>query len=172
MCRARIPDGFSVNARCIDSPTVTGMKINPSNGRNWEKHYPAGPRRVQRVSEVMSQLRRQHPPVRRCRAARRGAGDPRREFTHLERAHVLGQASTREHVRVHWRMLLLGAGAIAMRAKFFGQVFRIVGAATKTFIGLVPAGNTGGANVSPVRPMPIDPELAAIIEKARASAPR
>ena len=44
---------------------------------------------------------------------------------------------------------------------------RIVGAATKTFIGLVPAGNTGGANVSAVRPMPLDPELAAIIEKAR-----
>jgi hypothetical protein len=36
------PDGFSVNARCIDSPTVTGMKINPVDGRNWEKHYPEG----------------------------------------------------------------------------------------------------------------------------------
>ena len=36
------PDGFSVNARCIDSATVTGMKVNPVDGRNWEKHYPAG----------------------------------------------------------------------------------------------------------------------------------
>ena len=36
------PDGFSVNARCIDSPTVTGMTIHPVDGRNWEKHYPAG----------------------------------------------------------------------------------------------------------------------------------
>ena len=36
------PDGFSVNARCIDSATVTGMKISPVDGRNWEKHYPAG----------------------------------------------------------------------------------------------------------------------------------
>ena len=33
--------------------------------------------------------------------------------------------------------------------------------------GLVPAGNTGGANVSAVRPMPIEPELADIIERAR-----
>ncbi len=49
-------------------------------------------------------------------------------------------------------------------------VIRIVGAATKTFIGLVPTGNTGGANVSAVRPMPLDPELAAIIEKARGGA--
>jgi hypothetical protein len=36
------PDGFSVNARCIDSVTVTGMKINQVDGRNWEKHYPEG----------------------------------------------------------------------------------------------------------------------------------
>ena len=36
------PDGFSVNARCIDSPTVTGMKIHAVDGRNWEQHYPAG----------------------------------------------------------------------------------------------------------------------------------
>ena len=36
------PDGWSVNARCIDSDTVTAMKINAVDGRNWEKHYPAG----------------------------------------------------------------------------------------------------------------------------------
>jgi hypothetical protein len=92
--------------------------------------------------------------------------DANREFAHLERAHVLGQASTREHLRVHWRMLLWAWRHRELR-ELFGQVFRIAGAATKTFIGLVPAGNTGGANVSPVQPMPLDPELAAIIEKAR-----
>jgi Protein of unknown function (DUF3703) len=32
-------------------------------------------------------------------------------FMHLERAHVLGQASTREHVRVHFRMLVWAGGA-------------------------------------------------------------
>ena len=36
------PDGVSVNARCIDSPTITGVKISFVDGRNWEKHYPAG----------------------------------------------------------------------------------------------------------------------------------
>jgi hypothetical protein len=102
------------------------------------------------------------------RAAEAGGPDA---FAHLERAHVLGQESTREHVRVHWRML---RWALAHRdtRETFGQAFRLVGAATKTFIGLVPTGNTGGANVSPVRPMPVDPELAEIIEKARASPPR
>ena len=36
------PDGFSVNARCIDSPTVTGMKITQIDGRHWEQQYPEG----------------------------------------------------------------------------------------------------------------------------------
>jgi len=36
------PDGFSVNARCIDSGTVEGMTVEPFNGREWEKQYPAG----------------------------------------------------------------------------------------------------------------------------------
>jgi len=94
------------------------------------------------------------------------ARDPEHGFGHLERAHVLGQASTREHVRVHWRMLTWALKHRDAR-EFFGQVIRLTGAATKTFIGMVPTGNTGGSNVSAVRPMPIDPELAAIIDKAR-----
>ncbi len=97
---------------------------------------------------------------------RAAAADPVNGFLHLERAHVLGQASTREHVRVHWRMLRWAWRHRDAR-EFLGQLMRIVGAATKTFIGWVPSGNTGGANVSAIRPMPLDPELAAIIEKAR-----
>ena len=31
-----------MNARCIDEGTVTGMTINPIDGRNWEKQYPGG----------------------------------------------------------------------------------------------------------------------------------
>lgn len=30
------PDGVSVNARCIDSPTIESMRIVPFDGRNWE----------------------------------------------------------------------------------------------------------------------------------------
>ena len=36
------PDGFSVNARCLDEGTVEGMTVRKIDGRNWEKHYPAG----------------------------------------------------------------------------------------------------------------------------------
>ncbi len=97
---------------------------------------------------------------------RAAAQDPVNGFRHLERAHVLGQASTREHVRVHWRMLVW-AWRHRDGREFFGQLIRLIGAATKTFIGFVPSGNTGGSNVSALKPMPVDPELAAIIEKAR-----
>jgi hypothetical protein len=36
------PDGFSVNARCLDEGTVEGMTVRPFNGREWEKQYPQG----------------------------------------------------------------------------------------------------------------------------------
>jgi hypothetical protein len=36
------PDGWSVNARCIDAGSIKGMRIRAVDGRNWEKHYPAG----------------------------------------------------------------------------------------------------------------------------------
>lgn len=36
------PDGWSVNARCIDAGTIEGMTITAVDGRHWEQHYPAG----------------------------------------------------------------------------------------------------------------------------------
>jgi len=36
------PDGFSVNARCLDPGTVEEMRIRQINGREWEKQYPKG----------------------------------------------------------------------------------------------------------------------------------
>lgn len=36
------PDGYSVNARCLDEGTVQGMTVTQIDGRNWEKQYPAG----------------------------------------------------------------------------------------------------------------------------------
>ncbi len=36
------PDGFSVNARCIDSQTVKRVHIREFDGREWERQYPSG----------------------------------------------------------------------------------------------------------------------------------
>lgn len=93
-------------------------------------------------------------------------GKPELALSHLERAHVLGQTSTREHVRVHWAMLRWGVANRRPR-EVVGQVFRIVGAATTTAIGLVPAGNTGGANISAFKTLPVPADLQAIIDQAR-----
>ena len=36
------PEGFSVNARCLDEGTVEEMTITRSDGKNWEKTYASG----------------------------------------------------------------------------------------------------------------------------------
>jgi hypothetical protein len=32
------PDGYSVNARCLDSNTIVKMTVRPFDGKNWEQH--------------------------------------------------------------------------------------------------------------------------------------
>lgn len=86
-------------------------------------------------------------------------------FRHLERAHVLGQAITYEHTRVHFLMLKIGWKRKDLR-EIFGQIFRIIGASTKTPFGIYPTGNTGGANVSPFKRMPISDDLQMILRQA------
>lgn len=36
------PEGFSVNARCLDAGTVVELVVSAVNGREWEKQYPHG----------------------------------------------------------------------------------------------------------------------------------
>jgi len=96
-------------------------------------------------------------------------GEPELAFHHLERAHILGLATTAEHVLVHWRMLLWGVRQRSAR-ECLGQLLRILAAATMTALGATPSGNTGGANVSPVKRMPVPPDLEALIQRARSSA--
>lgn len=36
------PNGYSVNARCLDEGTVEAMEVVKKDGRNWEKTYLAG----------------------------------------------------------------------------------------------------------------------------------
>lgn len=100
-----------------------------------------------------------------ARAAER-AGEPLAAFHHLERAHVLGQKSTVQHVRVHMAMFFWGLRHHKPR-EIVGQITRLIGAAAVTWVGLVPQGNTGGANVSAFKAMPIPDDLADLIDVAR-----
>ena len=97
------------------------------------------------------------------------SGDYSTAFTHLESAHVLGQESTYWHVKVHYLMLLWGIKQKDFN-EILGQVIRILGAAALTAIKGVPVGNTGGSNVSPIKPLPIQPGHAKIIAKAKVNA--
>ncbi|MBA2962103.1 MULTISPECIES: DUF3703 domain-containing protein [Ramlibacter] len=87
-------------------------------------------------------------------------------FQHLERAHVLGQRATVEHVRVHWHMFRFAVRNRRTGAAF-GQAWRMVAAGLFTPLGLVPAGNTGGANVGGLRRMPVPGDLQALMQSAR-----
>lgn len=35
------PNGYSINARCLDEGTVTAMHVVACNGREWEQQFPA-----------------------------------------------------------------------------------------------------------------------------------
>ena len=94
-----------------------------------------------------------------------GMGDSANAFRHLERAHVLAQESTYHHTRAHWLMLKHGLRHRNGK-EVAGQILRFVGAATKTPLGIYPKGNTGGANVSPFRSMPVEDDLKRVLQEA------
>jgi hypothetical protein len=87
-------------------------------------------------------------------------------FQHLERAHVLGQSATIEHVRVHWHMFRF-ALRNNLNGQALGQLSRLVAASIFTSFGLVPEGNTGGADVNGFRRMPIPMDLKQALDAAR-----
>ncbi|OFC69165.1 DUF3703 domain-containing protein [Alteromonas confluentis] len=108
-------------------------------------------------------------PVRRELVLSRRAMRNRNQknaFKHLENAHVLGQLSTYWHTRVHWLMFVWAWQQHDFR-ELRGQTVRLVGAITKTAIGLLPTGNTGGSNVSAFMPMPLSTKHHSIITRAR-----
>jgi len=95
----------------------------------------------------------------------RQQGDVNAEWAHLERAHILSQPMAGPHVRTHVGML-----GYALRhhdrREVLGQVLRLIVAAPGTWTGRYPVGNTGGANVSALLPMPIPDDLQAILGAA------
>lgn len=87
-------------------------------------------------------------------------------WRHLERAHILGQPYPLEHTAVHWKMLLFGLRTRNMK-EVIGQLPRLLVGGVKSWAGKIPVGNTGGANVPPLRPMPIPDDLQQTMRYAR-----
>jgi len=99
------------------------------------------------------------------------AGDARKSghltlaFHHYERAHILGQKFTLAHISSHIGMLHVGFLRSDLR-EIFGQCLRILAALVFSKLW-VPLGNTGGANVSALKPMPIPEDLKILLDEVK-----
>jgi len=80
----------------------------------------------------------------------------------LERAHIIGQSWPKEHSHTHWLMLKFGL-KIKNTKEIVGQVPRLIFGGIKSFVGKIPVGNTGGADVPPLQPMEIPEDLKKMI---------
>ncbi|MDX2275045.1 MAG: DUF3703 domain-containing protein [Hyphomonadaceae bacterium] len=90
-------------------------------------------------------------------------GDLDRAFAHLERAHIIGQRYFVTHVHSHLRMLRIARRRADSR-ETRGQIIRLIAVAPGYLFGWIPKGNTGGANVSAVKPMLPPPDLAPLLK--------
>jgi hypothetical protein len=93
------------------------------------------------------------------------SADYQSAWRHLERAHIIGQAYPFQHSYVHWIMLKFGF-RIKNNKEDIGQIPRLLAGGVKSFVGEIPVGNTGGANVPPLRRMEIPADLKHILKKA------
>lgn len=88
-------------------------------------------------------------------------------WRYLERAHILAQPYPYDHTAVHWKMFCFGI-KVKNFTEVLGQIPRLLVGGVKSFVGHIPVGNTGGANVPPLQPMEIPEDLAAIIDNTKA----
>lgn len=96
------------------------------------------------------------------------SGELSKSFSHLERAHILGQRWIGPHTLSHWWMLKVGVRRADIR-EIAGQILRILASLVISRVW-VPIGNTGGADVSPLEPMPLPEDLREILQGEDAAA--
>lgn len=109
------------------------------------------------------ELRRAYDSEMTAAVSQYDAGDLRLAFSHLERAHILGQSFPIAHARTHWWMLKVGWRRRDY-VEISGQIPRILGALLFSRIW-VPLGNTGGARIPPFQSMPIPEDLQRLLDK-------
>jgi hypothetical protein len=144
--------------------------IEQSNGSGHDQlaaqhchqlHVPQGQDMRTNRSELRERWAQEHTAAHTARQRT----DLEDEWRHLERAHVLSQPMAGPHVRTHVAMLGYGLRH-RDRREVVGQLVRLVVAAPGTWTGRYPVGNTGGANVSALKPMPIPDDLLAVLHAA------
>ncbi|PJZ46390.1 DUF3703 domain-containing protein [Leptospira brenneri] len=86
-------------------------------------------------------------------------------FSHLERAHILGQRFVYPHTVNHWWMLKVGIRKKDNR-EILGQLVRLAVAGIGSLLGRVPIGNTGGSNIGIMKVLPIEGDLKVLFDRA------
>jgi len=96
----------------------------------------------------------------------RAAGAHEQAWLYLEAAHVVGQRRLKPHLQTHAHML-----ALTWRSHDWpeaaGQVLRLALVPLGHLSGRLPLGNPGRSTVSAFAPLPVRPELADLIARAR-----
>jgi hypothetical protein len=92
-------------------------------------------------------------------------GNLNHAWNHLERAHIIGQRYPYSHSFVHWKMLQFGF-KIKSSKEVIGQIPRLIFGGVKSFVGQIPVGNPGGANVPPLKSFPIEKDIQDIFAEA------
>lgn len=95
-------------------------------------------------------------------AAANTPNSPDQRWRHLERAHIISQPDPWLHTRNHAAMLVLALRQHDRR-EALGQVIRLIVAAPGSLTRRYPDGNTGRVNAGLMNPMPIPPDLAAVL---------
>lgn len=96
----------------------------------------------------------------------KAAESPGQAWLYLEAAHVLGQLHIKPHFLTHVQMLGLAARTRDW-AEAAGQIFRLALVPLGHLCGRLPLGNPGRSTVSAFQPLPVRPELAELIARAR-----
>ena len=84
-------------------------------------------------------------------------------FSHLERAHILGQRYFTAHWITHWWMLKTGFRQKDGR-EVIGQILRLIAVTPGYLSGWVPKGNPGGASISALKPVPYPEDLGDLLK--------
>jgi hypothetical protein len=121
------------------------------------------PDRIIRREEMHTELRQAYDREVNAGIEDYSSNNLDKAFSHLEAAHILGQSFTYPHVRAHWWMLKVGWKR-RDSAEIRGQLGRIIAALIFSRVW-VPVGNTGGANVHPLKPMPIPEQFQALLKQ-------
>lgn len=79
-------------------------------------------------------------------------------WSHLERAHILGQQQFILHLQSHWLMLKLAADQSDW-AEIRGQVLRLLLTPVGHLTGRLPTGNPGSSHYPVLQPQPVPEDL-------------